>query len=62
MDNYRSKLEKMVLCTLFIENERFLHLSRTIFESLSVISLKKSKEHHLYEYLAASLVAQKVDR
>lgn len=38
MDNYRSKLEKMVHCTLFIENERFLHPFRTIFESLSVIS------------------------
>ncbi|RGK28968.1 hypothetical protein DXD25_09740 [Prevotella sp. TF12-30] len=32
MDNYRSKTrKKKVLCTLFIENERFLHLSRTIF-------------------------------
>lgn len=52
----------MVLCTLFIENERFCTFPERFFESLSVISLKKSKEHHLYEYLAASLVAQKVDR
>lgn len=52
----------MVHCTLFIENERFLHLFRTFFESLSVISVKMSKEHPLLEYLAASLVAQKGDR
>lgn len=32
MDNYRSKTrKKMVHCTLFIENERFLHPFRTIF-------------------------------
>lgn len=39
-------------CTFF---ERY-------FDSMTFIFLKKNKEHHPLEYLAASLVAQKDDR
>ena len=39
-------------CTFF---ERY-------FDSMTFIFLKKNKVHHPLEYLAASLVAQKVDR
>lgn len=63
MDNYRSKTRKKWYFALFSSKMNdFCTFPERFFESLSVISLKKSKEHHLLEYLAASLVAQKVDR
>ena len=62
MDNYRSKTRKKWYFVLFSSKMNdFCTFPERFFESLSVISLKKRKEHHLYEYLAASLVAQKGD-
>lgn len=63
MDNYRSKTRKKWYIALFLSKMNdFCTLSERFFESLSVISLKMSKEYHLLEYLAASLAAQKDDR
>lgn len=63
MDNYRSKTRKKKYFALFSgKMNDFCTFSERFFESLSVIFWKMSKEHHLLEYLAASLVAQKGDR
>ena len=56
------KIAKNSTLHFFAKNERFLHIFRTIFDSMTFIFLKKNKVHHPLEYLAASLVAQKDDR
>lgn len=52
----------MVLALFSSKMNDFCTFPERFFESLSVISLKMSKEHHLLVYLAASLVAQKGDK
>jgi len=63
MDNYRSKTRKKKYFALFSSKMNdFCIFPERFFESLSIISLKMSKEHHLLQYLAASLVVQKDNR
>ena len=63
MDNYRSKNSKKKYIALFLlKMNDFCTFFERYFDSMTFIFLKKNKVHHPLEYLAASLVAQKVDR